>query len=369
MKIVADDKIPYLKGVFEPFAEVVYLPGGKISPADLADADALITRTRTKCDKELLGNSKVKIVATATIGIDHLNTAELNEMGILWRNAPGCNADSVKNYIAGALASLGRDLSGMTLGIIGVGHVGKKIAEVGKAFNMNILLNDPPRAEAEGDSAFTGLDELLAKSDIVTLHVPLECSGKYPTLNMADENFFAKMKHGAYFFNSCRGEVMDKAAFISAKNSGKIAGALIDVWPDEPDLDPALLDAVEIGTPHIAGYSREGKANGTTASVRAVAEVFDIEPLKNFQLPALPPPVFPEEIKLDAALPVWQQLAGAVLHVYDVRRDAAGLKAAPAQFEALRGSYWNRREFSAYTVKNASSDVKKSLELLGFKIG
>ena len=369
MKIVADDKIPYLKGVFEPYAEVVYLPGGRISSADVVDADALITRTRTRCDKALLENSQVKIVATATIGIDHLNTAELDEMGILWRNAPGCNADSVKNYIASALASLDKDLSGRTLGIIGVGHVGKKISEVGKAFNMNVLLNDPPRADSEGDSAFTVLDELLAKSDIVTLHVPLESAGKYPTLNMADESFFSKMKPGSYFFNSCRGEVMDKAAFITAGKSGKIAGALIDVWPDEPDLDPALLAAVEIGTPHIAGYSREGKANGTTASVRAVAEVFDIVPLKNFQLPALPPPVFPEIIELDNTLPVWQQLSRAVLHVYDVRRDSAELKAAPEQFESLRGSYWNRREFSAYTVKNASFEAKKSLELLGFKIG
>lgn len=369
MKIVADDKIPYLKGVFEPYAEVVYLPGGKITPADVADADALITRTRTRCDKALLRNSKVRIVATATIGIDHLNTAELDEIGIMWRNAPGCNADSVKNYIASALASLDRDLSGMTLGIIGVGHVGKKIAEVGRAFRMNVLLNDPPRAEAEGDSEFTCLAELLEKSDIVTLHVPLENSGKYPTANMADEKFFAQMKRGAYFFNSCRGEVMDKAAFIAAKNSGKIAGALIDVWPDEPDLDPELLAAVEIGTPHIAGYSREGKANGTTASVRAVAEFFDIPQLKNFQLPELPPPVFPEIIELDSALSVPQQISRAVLHVYDVRKDAAELKSAPAQFEALRGSYWNRREFSAYTVKNSSPETENALKLLGFKIG
>ena len=369
MKIVADDKIPYLKGVFEPYAEVVYLPGGKISPADVADADALITRTRTRCDKALLEHSRVKIVATATIGIDHLNTTELDALGIQWRNAPGCNANSVKNYIASALASLNRDLSGMTLGIIGVGHVGKKIADVGSAFNMNVLLNDPPRAEAEGAFAFTPLDELLASSDIVTLHVPLETSGKYPTVNMADSNFFAKMKPGAYFFNSCRGEVMDKTAFIAAKTSGKISGTLIDVWPDEPDLDPELLAAVEIGTPHIAGYSREGKANGTTACVRCVAEFFNIPQLKDFQLPALPAPLFPEIIELDSALPAWQQIARAVLHVYDVRRDAAELKAAPSQFEALRGNYWNRREFSAFTVKNSPPNIHNALELLGFNIG
>lgn len=369
MKIVADDKIPYLKGVFEPFAEVAYLPGGKISTADLADADVLITRTRTKCNKALLAGTQVKLVATATIGIDHLNTAELDELGILWRNAPGCNADSVKNYIASALATLDTDLTGKTLGIIGVGHVGRKIAEVGRAFGMNVLLNDPPRAEVEGKDAFTELDDLLANSDVVTLHVPLEIDSKYPTLNMADQAFFDRMKQGAYFFNSCRGEVMVKDAFLAAKNSGKIAGALIDVWPDEPDLDPALLAAVEIGTPHIAGYSREGKANGSAACVRTVAEMFDIAELKNFQLPELPQTVFPEIIELDSTLPVWKQLSTAVLHVYDVRRDAAALKSSPKEFEALRGSYWNRREFSAYTVKNAAEDALAALELLGFKIG
>ena len=369
MKIVADDRIPYLKGVFEPFADTVYLPGGKISSADLADADVLITRTRTKCNKALLAGTEVKLVATATIGIDHLNTAELDELGIVWRNAPGCNADSVKNYIASALATLDTDLTGKTLGIIGVGHVGRKIADVGRAFGMKVLLNDPPRAEAEGSAAFTELDELLANSDVVTLHVPLEINSQYPTLNMADRSFFDRMKQGAYFFNSCRGEVMVKEAFLAAKNSGKIAGALIDVWPDEPDLDPALLAAVEIGTPHIAGYSREGKANGSAACVRIAAEMFDIAELKNFQLPELPPPVYPEVIELDSALPVWKQISAAVLHVYDVRQDAAALKAAPKEFEALRGSYWNRREFSAYTVKNAAKDALPALELLGFKIG
>ena len=369
MKIVADDKIPYLKGVLEPFADVVYLPGGKISPADVADADALIVRTRTVCDKKLLGQSKVKLVATATIGFDHINTAELDETGIIWRNAPGCNALSVKHYIASALAALDRDLTGSTLGIIGVGHVGKNIADIGRAFGMNVLLNDPPRAEAEGDAAFTALSELLPVSDIVTLHVPLERGGKYPTLNMADETFFTMMKPGAYFFNSCRGEVMDKAAFIAASVQGKLSGALIDVWPDEPELDPAMMTHVDFGTPHIAGYSREGKANGTGAAVRAVAEFFDIPQLKDFNVTALPAPEYPAVITVDNTLPAWKQIASAVLHTYDIRRDSDALRNAPGEFERLRGSYWNRREFSAYTVLNAAGEVASALQLLGFNIG
>lgn len=369
MKIVADDKIPYLKGVFEPYADTLYLPGGKITAAELSDADVLITRTRTRCDRKLLAGTPVKLVTTATIGIDHLNTAELDALNIKWCNAPGCNAVSVKNYISAALAQLDLDLTGKTLGIIGVGHVGKQIADAGRAFGMKVLLNDPPRAEVEGDSRFTALDDLLAQSDIVTLHVPLETGGKYPTLNLADENFFSKMKHGSYFFNSCRGEVMDKAAFIAAKRSRRIAGALIDVWPDEPELDPELVELVEWGTPHIAGYSKDGKANGTTACVRAVAEYFNIPALKNFSVEQLPPPVFPPDIQIDSTLPVWKQINQAIIHAYDLRRDADALRKNPELFEELRGSYWNRREFSAYTVYGASADAEKPLELLGFKIG
>lgn len=369
MKIVADDKIPYLKGVFEPFAEVVYLPGSKITTSDLADADVLITRTRTRCDKALLAGSKVKLVTTATIGIDHLNSAELDELGIQWRNAPGCNADSVKNYISAALALQNRDLAGLTLGIIGVGHVGKKIADVGRAFGMKVLLNDPPRAEVEGDEQFTDLDELLAVSDIVTLHVPLERSGKYPTADLADRDFFAAMKPGSWFFNSCRGEVMEKTSFIGAKRSGHIAGALIDVWPDEPELDPELVSVVDIGTPHIAGYSKDGKANGTTACVRAVAEKFNIPELAGFEVKSLPRPVYPEKIEIDSTLPLWQQINQAIIHAYDIRRDSDALRAAPEEFENIRGSYWNRREFSAYTVYGASVEAQKSLALLGFNIG
>jgi len=150
MKIVADDKIPYLRGVFEKFAEVVYLPGKSITPADVADADALIVRTRTRCDKALLGGSRVRFAATATIGFDHMNSVELAECGIKWSNAPGCNADSVKNYISSALAASGMALDGRTIGIIGAGHVGSRVAVAAKALGMNVLLNDPPRAEKEG---------------------------------------------------------------------------------------------------------------------------------------------------------------------------------------------------------------------------
>lgn len=368
MKIVADDRIPFLRGVFEPFAQVVYLPGKEILPDDVADADALIVRTRTKCDRALLGASKVRCVATATIGFDHIAGDELSDCGIVWSNAPGCNADSVKNYIASALAVMGKDLRGLTMGIIGVGQVGSRVAAVAESFGMNVLLNDPPRAEKEGAEKFVSLDEVLAQSDIVTLHVPLEKGGNYPTVSMADAEFFAKMRPGAWFFNSCRGEVMEEKAFLSAVDSGKLGGSLIDVWPGEPEISDAMLQAVDFGTPHIAGYSADGKANGTSAAVRFVAETLGIKELENWQASGLPAPVYPVEIDLAGIGDVDEAVKKAVLHAYDIRRDAASLRENPGGFETLRGKYWIRREFSAYKVSNAPSGAVDALKKLGFEV-
>lgn len=366
MKIVADDKIPFLKGVFEPFAQVVYLPGKKITPADVADADALIVRTRTRCTAELLAGSKVRSVATATIGFDHINAGELARCNIRWSNAPGCNADSVKNYISSALTVSGMGVPGKTIGIVGVGHVGSRVATAAAALGMNVLLNDPPRADKEGETGFTGLDELLALSDVVTLHVPLERGGKYPTLNMADEKFFAKMRQGAWFFNSCRGEAVDEKAFLAAKKSGKLGGALMDVWPGEPNLSAELIGAVELGTPHIAGYSADGKANGTAAAVQFTARQLGIEELLNWRPDSLPEPVYAPVIDLKGVNDPAEALKRAILHAYDIRRDVDALRKNPASFEELRGSYWVRREFSAYKVVNAPEAALESLEKLGF---
>lgn len=368
MKIIADDRIPFLRGVLENFAEVVYLPGSTTTPADVADADALIVRTRTRCNAELLRSSRVRCIATATIGFDHINVPEMDELGIAWSNAPGCNANSVKDYIASAFAASGEDLRGRTLGIIGVGNVGKLVAQAGEAFGMKVLLNDPPRAEKEGAGAFTDLDELLALSDVVTLHVPLESSGKYPTVGLADREFFAKMKPGAWFFNSCRGEAVDTDAFLAAKKSGRIAFALMDVWRGEPDIPSELLEAVNIGTPHIAGYSVDGKANGTAAAVRFVARTLGIPELAGFTVPGLPPPEYDPVIVIPDGTTPYEALRQAVLHAYDIMRDASALRTRPQDFELLRGKYWKRREFAAYTVCNAPEAAKQGLRLLGFVI-
>ena len=361
MKIVADNKIPFLKGVFEPFAQVVYLPGKEIDREVLKDADALITRTRTKCTRELLEGSQVKHIATATIGFDHIAVAEVESLGISWNNAPGCNANSVGQYMTASLLSLGEELEGKTLGVVGVGHVGSIVARYAEALGMKVLRNDPPREEA-GEKGFVSLDEVLESADMVTLHVPLEYEGKYPTFHMADEKFFSRMRKGAVFFNASRGEAVDSSALKKALQTGQVSKAVLDVWENEPAIDLELMKMCLISTMHIAGYSTDGKANGTAASVRAVARALGICELYNWSPAELPEPLEEKEIK-------FVSLKETVLHTYDPQKDSGRLRNAPENFEELRGSYPLRREFQAFHVVDAPEKERKILELLGFQIG
>lgn len=365
MKIVADDRIPFLKGVFEPFAEVVYLPGGAIAPGDLRDADALVTRTRTRCNEELLAGSRVRFIATATIGFDHIDAAYLKRAGIAWTSAPGCNAASVAQYVGSALVSSGADLRGKTLGVIGVGNVGSKVAALGETLGMRVLRNDPPRAEREGAEGFTELSELLPVSDFVTIHTPLTRDGAYPTFHLCDAAFLARMKPGAQLFNSGRGEVVDSSALKAALKAGRIAGAVLDVWENEPGIDRELLNLVRFGTPHIAGYSTDGKANGTAMSVRAIADFFGIAELREWRSAQLPQPESPE-IVLRPEDPVPRQIAQALLHTYEIGFDDRTLRNDPAGFETQRGRYRIRREYPAFTVCDASPEARDVLEKLGF---
>ena len=367
MKIVADDKIPFLRGVFEPYAEVVYLKGAAIGPADVADADALVVRTRTKCGAALLRGSRVKFVATATIGYDHIDSSELKELGIEWRNAPGCNAASVAQYLAAVLTGFGVPLAGRTLGVVGVGNVGKLAVKVGNALGMRVLRNDPPRAEAEGQAGFVTLDDVAREADIVTLHVPKVTDGKYPTVKLLDGKFFAAAKAGVCLVNAARGEAADGAALKAALQSGKVAHAAVDVWENEPDIDRELLDLCDFGTPHIAGYSTDGKANGTTAAVRAVAEFFGIEELKPFR--AVPPPPANETLlNADENASVERELHRLVCRTFDLHKADADLRKDPAAFEQLRGSAPLRREPFAYRVSGGSPELRQKAAALGFEL-
>lgn len=374
MKIVCDNKIPFLKGVFEPYAEVLYLPGAKTTPEDVRDADALIVRTRTACAEPLLKGSRVKVIATATIGFDHIDTAWCEANGIVWENAPGCNSWSVKQYIASVLVKLARKhslkLSEMTLGVVGVGNVGSKVADAARVLGMKVLLNDPPRARKEGREGFVSLDELLSLSDIVTVHVPLQRGGEDNTLHLFDAERLASMRPDQILINSSRGEVVDNKAIKNILKKGGLRGAVLDVWEGEPELDPELVDLLDFATPHIAGYSADGKANGTTAAVRTVARQLGL-PLEQWSASGIPEPAQALSFSIDASGKTTEDvLAEAILYTYDVDRDCLPLREHLELFEKLRGDYQVRREFSAFTVTliGGSPQMASRIKELGFKI-
>lgn len=374
MKIVCDNKIPFIRGVFEPWAEVVYLPGAETTPAVVRDADAVVTRTRTRCDAALLAGSSVRVVASATIGYDHIDTAWCEAHGILWRNAPGCNSSSVKQYIAAVLCTLARRhglrLDALTLGVVGVGNVGSKVAEAAALLGMRVLLCDPPRARAEGAEGFVDLDTLVAQSDIVTLHVPLSREGEDATWHLFDEARLAAMRPDQFLINSSRGPVVDGAALRAALQAKALRGAVLDVWEGEPEPDRALMALLDIATPHIAGYSADGKANGTRMSVRTVAAVLGL-PLADWRPADIPAPAQPLDFVVDASGKSRQEvLSEAILHTYDILADDRALRAHPERFEQLRGDYPVRREPTAFTLRLQGGDpaLADALAALGFHI-
>lgn len=373
MKVVIDDKIPYIKGLLEPFADVVYLPGAKTTPQDVRDADALITRTRTRCNKDLLNESKVKYIATATIGYDHIDTDYCRENNIQWSNAPGCNAESVNQYIASALFSYSMkkrtELAGQTIGIVGVGNVGSKVARLCEIIGMKVLLNDPPREREEGPEQFVSLEQICEEADIISFHVPLNMSGQDATFHMVEPQFIESLQKKPLLINSCRGEVFDTEAVKTARKEGNISGLIIDCWENEPGLDKELLSLVDYGTPHIAGYSKDGKANGTRMSVDAIGRFFSL-PEINWN-----PDIIEKPATLEFEIDGRQRreysiLAEAVLSTYDIENDHDSLIDNPEDFEKLRGEYPVRREFHAYTVeaKSVKTEVLKKLKQLNFNM-
>jgi erythronate-4-phosphate dehydrogenase len=373
MKIIIDDKIPYIKGALEPFAEIIYLPGSKTTPEVVKDADALITRTRTKCNEKLLQGSNVKFIATATIGYDHIDTAYCAEAGITWTNAPGCNSKSVEQYIASALMALAErrnfSLTGMTIGIVGVGNVGSKVERLCETFGMKVMLNDPPRARAEGGKGFVTLDAILEKADIITLHVPLNLDGIDKTYHLCDESFFAKAKMHPIIINSCRGEVTETSALKSALKSAQISGAVIDCWENEPDIDRELLSLTDLATPHIAGYSKDGKANGTSMSVRSLSKFFGLG-IDNWKCTGIELPES-TEIMIDGTGKNTQSvLAEAIFFTYDIRQDDLLLRSSVDTFEKQRGDYGVRREFPVFNILCKINNIKTidKLKKLGFKL-
>lgn len=373
MKIVIDDKIPYIRGAFEPLAEVVYLPGKQTTAELVKNADAIITRTRTKCNRELLEGSKIKFIATATIGFDHIDIEYCKDAGISWTNAPGCNAESVNQYISSALFSYSMrkrfDLKDKTIGIVGVGQVGSRVAKTCKILGMKVLLNDPPRERIEGSDKFVSLKTIQKEADIITFHVPLNMEGEDATIHIVNEKILQNLDKKPLIINSCRGEAVDSEAVFNAIEAGDISGFISDCWEGEPDLDLDLLNSADYGTPHIAGYSKDGKANGTKMSVQAISKFFNLgidewQPI-NVDLPKKTEIVIDGKQRREYSI-----LAEAILSTYDIENDDDALRESPHLFEKIREDYPVRREFNSYTIKakNIEKKTLNTLEELGFKI-
>jgi erythronate-4-phosphate dehydrogenase len=374
-KIVCDNKIPFLKGVLDSFANVQYLSPSEITKETVADADALIIRTRTKCNAQLLDGSDVKIIGTATIGYDHIDTKYCEANQIKWLNAPGCNSSSVRQYIASVLLTLAAKknltLNKMTIGIVGVGNVGSKIAHLATALGMKVLLNDPPRMRAEGEKDFVNLDELVRRSDIITFHVPLIREGIDKTFHMADESFFSRLSEKKIIINSSRGEVVETSAIKNAIKQGIVDTVVLDVWEKEPEIDRELLEMIDIATPHIAGYSADGKANGTSVCVRAISSFFGFGINLDWYPSQLPNPEAVQNILFDCNQKTEQEIfSSLILHTYDVLRDDALLRGSIETFEKQRGNYPVRREFPYFSVEalNCKIELLKKISELGFKI-
>ena len=357
MKIIIDSYIPYIQGVFDSAADVAYLPFAKINTQNVHDADALIIRTRTRCDEKLLKNSKVKFIASATIGYDHIDAEYCRKNNIQWTNAPGCNAVSVVQYLASVLSFLVRknnfELASKTIGIVGVGAVGSKIAELAKSFGMRVLLNDPPRARHEKGMKFAPLTQICEEADVITFHTLLNTSGEDKTYHLANEHFFDSLKKKPIIINSARGEIIETKALLKAIHKEKVSDVVLDCWENEPNANCKLLHKSAIATPHIAGYSADGKANAATFSVQAVSKFFSLG-LDNWQVPNLPSACSFDFSQTNDAIDFF-------LKTYDIEADSLRLKKSPETFENQRSNYLFRREPKAY-FSQLNDDFRKDFE-------
>lgn len=368
MKIVADNTVPYLKGIAEPIADVTYLTSKEFTPEKIHNADALIVRSIDKCTRELLEGSQVKLITSATIGFDHIDTQYCEEAGITWKNSPGCNAVSVAQYILAGLIILSlvrkEKLQGKTIGIIGVGHVGKEVQKLCTAFGLNVLLNDPPRAEIEGQKEFVSLDTIAEQADIITFHTPLTKTGRYATFHLAGKDFFSKLKKNPWFINASRGAVHDTEALLQAYQTGKISEMIIDCWENEPTINLEFLSHTTIATPHIAGFSADGKANGTRMCLEHIESFFHLrfDKIKNVVPPALESPI----IDLDKFTE--NRIEQAVLKSFNPLYVDKMLRENPNKFEWYRNNYQHPREFSAYTIIHATMEEAQVLQQLGFNV-
>ena len=330
--IVIESNIPFVCGLLDDVAKVSYLAPEEITAESMRSADAFITRTRTRCDEALLADSQCQIIASATIGLDHVDVDYCRERGIAVANAPGCNAPAVAQYVlASVIAAYGEDaLAGLTIGIVGVGHVGKIVEQWARQLGMTVMLCDPPRAEVEGVESFVSLHEIASKADIITFHTPLTKSGRYATFHLADKQFFEELRCKPMIINAARGPVVDTTALLEAMSRELVGRVAIDCWEGEPKINLQLLEKVFIATPHIAGYSHQGKVRATKMAVDAVAAKL-----------GLTAKAMPEIVPSGAATEVD---AHSIALSYNPLIDTDNLRSNPNDFEALRNHYNLRNE-------------------------
>lgn len=331
LKIIIEDKVPFVKGLLDPYATVEYLAPENITPKAVRDAAALIIRTRTRCNADLLEGSKVKLIATATIGTDHIDAEYCSRRGITVVNAPGCNAPAVAQYVfASLLHTINRPLSAHTIGVVGVGHVGKIVAKWAESMDMKVLRCDPPRQIREGGEDWVDFDTILQKADIITLHTPLTELGSNATFHMVNADAIAKMRRNPIIINSARGAVVDTQAIIAAAKAGICGPLIIDCWENEPDINRQLCSLAAIATPHIAGYSHEGKVRASQVVLDAVTTFFQL-PRVTVNQPI--PPRTPESVTRTS-----------ILNSFNPVPVSNALKEAPQNFENLRNAYILRNE-------------------------
>ena len=352
MKVIVENHIPYIKGRLEPFAEVLYLAPEAITPEAVRDADVLIVRTRTRCNAALLSNSRCRFIGTATIGTDHIDLPYCRQHGITVANAPGCNAPAVAQYVHSVIAQFMEaegiaDCRLLTLGIVGVGHVGSIVERWARQLGFSVLLCDPPRARREGNEGFASLADIAAKADIITFHTPLTRTGDDATWHLCDKSFIDSLSHCRLLINSARGEIADNSALVDALESGKIGYVAIDCWENEPNIDTRLLEKAFVATPHIAGYSAEGKQRATAMILTELKQHFGWEiAIDEPALPAAGAAMVTQRLIADSYNPLADTAllrAGNASHPATENHSQAG-KWNPAAFEALRNGYSLRHE-------------------------
>jgi erythronate-4-phosphate dehydrogenase len=381
MKIICAETVLLGQAAFGNAGKTIGLPDREITRGDLLDADALIVRSKTQITRDLLQGTPIKFVGTATAGTDHMDLGWLESKGIYGCASPGCNANSVSEYLVAALLTLrahhGFDLEGKTIGVIGCGNVGSRVVQKCEALGMKVLRNDPPLAATSPDPDFHPLEYVLEVSDIVTLHVPLVKEEPWPTCRMADYRFFEQLKPGAIFINAARGGVCDYDALLAAKEGDVVSHMVIDVWHPEPAFRTDVLQMADIASPHIAGHSYEGKLNGTVACYNELCDFFKMP--KTWDIAnSLPEPEI-AEIEIDCLGRDDEDVLHEIIRqVYDIEIDDRLIHEAAVHneidrarnFDTLRNNYRTRREFSntEVSLENASDSFCHKVKAMGFPV-